>query len=79
MIVCLCQSLIGTDGIPPTVIPSSIFFITPDLAAILTLLPIFKCPAIPTCPPIITLLPICVLPDIPDWATIIQFFPSTAL
>ena len=55
------------------------FFVTPLLPAIVTLLPILMWPTIPTCPPITTLSPITTLPDIPTWAAIIAGFPIITL
>ena len=79
LIIFLFQVLISKAGKPAITAPSSIFFVTPLFAAIVTLFPIFKCPAIPTWPPIIQLIPISVLPAMPVWAAIIEFFPILTL
>lgn len=75
IIDCLCQSMIGTAGLPPTILPASIFCATPPCAATCAPSPIFRCPAIPTCPPRAQYLPIVLLPAIPVCATIIEPLP----
>ena len=58
---------------------SGIFFVTPLFAAIVTLSPITKWPAIPVWPPILMLLPIWVLPATPTWAAITAKSPIQTL
>ena len=75
----LFHSLISFAGKPAITLLSTIFFVTPLLAAIVTLFPIVKWPEIPAWPPIFTKSPISVLPAIPTCAAIIACFPIETL
>ena len=65
LIISLFQILISFAGKPATTLLSFILLVTPLFPAIVTLLPILRCPEIPDWPPILTKSPIIVLPAIP--------------
>src|SRR5262249_47499272 len=77
--VCLINSGSGTAGLPHNVSPAATSRMIPLLAAIRALVPIWRCPARPPCPPIMTKSSSFVLPEIPTWPARIQHRPRTTL